>query len=98
MGIPAKDLDQLFERHHRGSNVSGIVGTGVGLYLVKMVVDLHGGSVAVDSQEGQGSRFTLRLPLKPPPQVATAAPATAEAASPAETPRMELEANLGRTS
>jgi two-component system OmpR family sensor kinase len=68
IGIPAKDLDQLFERYHRGSNVSGIVGTGVGLYLVKMVVDLHGGSVAVDSQEGQGSRFTLRLPLKPPPQ------------------------------
>jgi signal transduction histidine kinase len=67
IGIPAKDLDQLFERYHRGSNVSGIVGTGVGLYIVKMVVDLHGGSVAVDSQEGQGSRFTLRLPLKPPP-------------------------------
>jgi signal transduction histidine kinase len=67
IGIPEKDLDQLFERYHRGSNVSGIVGTGVGLYLVKMVVDLHGGSVAVDSREGQGSRFTLRLPLKPPP-------------------------------
>jgi len=46
---------------------------------VKMVVDLHGGSVAVDSQEGQGSRFTLRLPIKPPPQVAVTAPATAEA-------------------
>jgi signal transduction histidine kinase len=98
IGIPAKDLDQLFERYHRGSNVSGIVGTGVGLYIVKMVVDLHGGSVAVDSQEGQGSRFTLRLPLKPPPQVAATAPATAEAASPAETQSVELEANFSRTS
>jgi signal transduction histidine kinase len=98
IGIPEEDIDRLFERYHRGSNVSGIVGTGVGLYLVKMVVDLHGGSVAVDSQEGQGSRFTLRLPLKPPPQVAATAPATAEAASPAETQRIELEANLGRTS
>jgi signal transduction histidine kinase len=85
IGIPEKDIDRLFERYHRGSNVSGIVGTGVGLYLVKMVVDLHGGSVAVDSQEGQGSRFTLRLPLKPPPHVAATAPANAEAASPAET-------------
>jgi two-component system OmpR family sensor kinase len=44
IGIPAGDLDRLFERYHRGSNVSGIVGTGVGLYLVKMAVDLHGGA------------------------------------------------------
>jgi len=64
IGIPEKDLDRLFERYHRGSNVSGIVGTGLGLYLVKMVVDLHGGSVAVDSREGEGSRFTVRLPVK----------------------------------
>jgi signal transduction histidine kinase len=68
IGIPAADVDRLFERYFRGSNVSGIVGTGVGLDLVKMVVDLHGGSVTVDSEEGKGSRFTVRLPLKPPPQ------------------------------
>ena len=65
IGIPPSDLDRLFERYHRGSNVSGIVGTGVGLYLVKMVVDLHGGRVEVDSKEGEGSRFTIRLPIKP---------------------------------
>ena len=65
IGIPAGDLDRLFERYHRGSNVSGIVGTGVGLYLVKMVVDLHGGRIEVTSAEGEGSRFTVRLPLKP---------------------------------
>jgi signal transduction histidine kinase len=68
IGIPAADLGRLFERYFRGSNVSGIVGTGVGLNLVKMVVDLHGGSVTVDSKEGKGSRFTVRLPLEPPPQ------------------------------
>jgi len=65
IGIPDKDIDQLFARYFRGSNVSGIVGTGVGLYLVKMVIELHGGSVAVDSREGRGSRFTVRLPLRP---------------------------------
>jgi two-component system OmpR family sensor kinase len=65
IGIPPVDLGRLFERYHRGSNVSGIVGTGVGLYLVKMAVDMHGGSVAVESQEGEGSRFTIRLPAKP---------------------------------
>jgi two-component system, OmpR family, sensor kinase len=68
IGIPAADVDRLFERYFRGSNVSGIVGTGVGLNLVKMVVDLHGGSVTVESREGKGSCFTVRLPVKPPLQ------------------------------
>jgi two-component system, OmpR family, sensor kinase len=65
IGIPANDLERLFERYHRGSNVSGIVGTGVGLYLVKMVADLHRGRVEVTSAEGAGSRFTVHLPVKP---------------------------------
>jgi two-component system, OmpR family, sensor kinase len=68
IGIPQKDLDHVFGRYNRGSNVSGIVGTGVGLYLVKIVVDLHGGSVAVESKEGEGSRFTVRLPMWLPTQ------------------------------
>ena len=62
IGIPAGDVAHLFERYHRGSNVSGIVGTGVGLYLVKTAVDLHHGVVEVQSKEGEGSRFTVRLP------------------------------------
>jgi two-component system, OmpR family, sensor kinase len=66
IGIPAADLDRLFERYHRGSNVSGIVGTGVGLYLVKIAIDLHGGRIDVSSKEGEGSRFSIRLPLKCP--------------------------------
>jgi two-component system OmpR family sensor kinase len=65
IGIPPHDLPRLFERYYRGSNVSGIVGTGVGLNLVKMVVDLHGGDIAVDSTEGRGARFTVRLPVAP---------------------------------
>src|SRR5262249_19416533 len=69
IGIPASDLDRLFERYHRGSNVSGIVGTGMGLYLVKMVVDLHGGSIKVQSEEGEGSRFTVRLPINDQSQI-----------------------------
>ena len=63
IGIPANDLERLFERYHRGGNVSGIVGTGVGLYLVKMVADLHRGRVEVTSAEGAGSRFTVHLPV-----------------------------------
>jgi two-component system, OmpR family, sensor kinase len=64
IGIPAGDLDRLFERYHRGGNVSGIVGTGVGLYLVKIAVDLHGGRIDVHSKEGDGTRFCVRLPIK----------------------------------
>jgi two-component system, OmpR family, sensor kinase len=78
IGIPADDLPRLFERYYRGSNVSGIVGTGVGLNLVKMVVDLHGGTVAVDSTEGKGARFTIRLPVAAKPQPNPPAPRPAE--------------------
>ncbi len=89
IGIPAGDLERLFARYHRGSNVSGIVGTGVGLYLVKMAVDLHGGSVEVRSREGEGSCFTIRLPVErasaakewPPVAVDSAAAPVAGAAA-----------------
>jgi two-component system, OmpR family, sensor kinase len=63
IGVPAADLDRLFERYHRGGNVSGIVGTRVGLYLVKVVAELHGGRMEVESAEGKGSRFTVWLPV-----------------------------------
>jgi signal transduction histidine kinase len=63
LGIPQKDLGILFDRYYRGSNVSGIVGTGIGLYLAKTVVDMHGGDISVISQEGHGSCFTISLPL-----------------------------------
>jgi signal transduction histidine kinase len=75
IGIPAQDLPRLFERYHRGGNVSGIVGTGVGLYLVKMVVDLHGGGIRVDSREGEGASFEVRLPVR---RMAHPAPHTAD--------------------
>jgi two-component system, OmpR family, sensor kinase len=63
MGIPEQDLANIFGRYNRGSNVSGIVGTGVGLYLVEIVAGLHHGNVTVESIEGKGSCFTVRLPL-----------------------------------
>ena len=74
IGIPAKDRAHLFERYFRGSNVSDIAGTGVGLYLVDMVARLHGGSVAVDSAERGGSCFTLNLPAANMPATAARNP------------------------
>jgi two-component system, OmpR family, sensor kinase len=63
IGIPARDRVRLFERYFRGSNATSIAGTGVGLHLVSMVVALHRGEVNVESLEGVGSRFVVRLPI-----------------------------------
>lgn len=63
IGIPESDINKLFERYSRGSNVSGIIGSGIGLYIVKMVVELHSGAIFIESKEGRGSRITVRLPF-----------------------------------
>ena len=64
-GIPAEDLPYVFERFWRGdrsrSRESG--GSGIGLAIVKQLVEMHGGSVAVESQPGKGSTFRVFLPL-----------------------------------
>ncbi|MBD2329055.1 ATP-binding protein [Alkalinema sp. FACHB-956] len=62
MGIPAEDLPHLYEPFYRGRNVSTIAGTGLGLAVVKKCVDLHRGTITVESQEGAGTVFTIRLP------------------------------------
>jgi signal transduction histidine kinase len=66
IGIPDADRPRLFERYHRGSNADCIVGTGLGLYFVKTVIELHGGQVTAESREGGGSCFRVRLPCKLP--------------------------------
>jgi PAS domain S-box-containing protein len=62
IGIPPQDLPGLFQTFHRGSNVGTIAGTGLGLAIVKKAVDLHGGSIGVDSMLNKGTRFTVTLP------------------------------------
>jgi PAS domain S-box-containing protein len=65
IGIPQTALPQLFQRFYRASNAADqqFSGIGVGLYVVKEIVDLHGGDVTVASVEGHGSTFTVSLPL-----------------------------------
>jgi signal transduction histidine kinase len=63
VGIPADDLSRIFEQFQRAQNVGRIGGTGVGLAATQQIVAQHGGSVTVDSQEGSGSTFTVRLPV-----------------------------------
>jgi two-component system sensor histidine kinase SenX3 len=63
-GIPAADLDRIFDKFYRIPRVedSGTPGSGLGLALVREIAGLHGGSITVESAQGQGSTFTLRLP------------------------------------
>jgi PAS domain S-box-containing protein len=63
IGIPEKDQVRLFETFHRAGNVGNIPGTGLGLAIVKQSVDLHGGRIELQSEKGQGSTFTVYLPL-----------------------------------
>lgn len=64
MGIPTADLPFVFDRFHRGANVVGrIAGSGLGLAGARQMVERHGGSIAVDSEEGIGTMFMVRLPL-----------------------------------
>jgi signal transduction histidine kinase len=63
LGIPIADQPRIFEQFHRGRNVARSVGgTGVGLAFVRRVIEQHGGSIGVESQEGVGTTFTVRLP------------------------------------
>ncbi|MBI3444131.1 MAG: hybrid sensor histidine kinase/response regulator [Magnetospirillum sp.] len=67
MGIPAEDLEHIFERFHRAPNSKGIPGSGIGLHMVRQIVEMHGGSVTVESRLRKGSRFTVRLRPSPGP-------------------------------
>ena len=63
-GIPDADLPHVFERFRRGGNVEGrIPGSGIGLAGVQTIVELHRGSISVQSEVGQGTVFIVRLPI-----------------------------------
>lgn len=66
IGIPTHSLQNLFKRFFRAQTAveKGIAGTGLGLYMVKEGVESHHGTIRVDSQEGEGTTFTVTLPIK----------------------------------
>ncbi|WP_341871357.1 ATP-binding protein [Spirosoma oryzicola] len=65
VGIPEREIPHMFERFHRVENAGGRTheGTGIGLSLVSELVRLHHGVISVNSAEGKGSTFTVRIPL-----------------------------------
>lgn len=62
-GIPVEDLSHIFEELYRGDAARAVEGSGLGLALVRAVARHHGGSVTVRSRKGEGTAFTLRLPM-----------------------------------
>jgi signal transduction histidine kinase/CHASE2 domain-containing sensor protein len=72
-GIPAADLERVFEKFYRVPRVqdAGVPGTGLGLALVREIAELHHGSVSLRSEVNQGSTFTLRIPRKEARQEST---------------------------
>lgn len=67
IGIGSDELPHIFDRFYRGRTPAGTKGTGLGLSIVHTVVKSHGGEVEVESEVGQGSRFTVLLPIEAPP-------------------------------
>jgi signal transduction histidine kinase/two-component SAPR family response regulator len=65
IGIPREELPRIFERFHRVEGAAGRTheGTGIGLALVQELVKLHGGTIHAESTSGQGTTFTVRVPL-----------------------------------
>lgn len=65
IGISAKDQERIFDRFYRGDKPQklGIKGSGIGLTIVKQIVEAHGGTIAIESEVGKGSRITVRIPL-----------------------------------
>ena len=64
MGIAEEEQPRIWDRLYRGDKSRHEKGLGLGLSLVKAVVEAHGGTVAVSSQAGQGSLFTITLPAR----------------------------------
>jgi PAS domain S-box-containing protein len=62
LGIPAQDIERLFERFHRATNVSNIQGTGLGLHIVKRYVDLLAGDISVKSELQKGTSICMVIP------------------------------------
>ncbi|MEM9987494.1 MAG: hybrid sensor histidine kinase/response regulator, partial [Bacteroidota bacterium] len=83
-GISEEALPRIFERFFQAKNQRGWLGTGVGLALTRELVLLYGGNIRVASQEGIGTRFTVRLPLTSPSQLRVQ-PSDPEPISPAVT-------------
>lgn len=64
VGISSEKLDCIFERYYRTNQVEGVIGSGLGLSLVKAIIEMHGGRVTCHSVLGEGTTFNIELPFR----------------------------------
>jgi signal transduction histidine kinase len=74
VGIPEDEVGRLFERFFRASTSGTVKGTGLGLPIVKLIAEVHGGTISVQSEVGAGTTFTVELPLPGLPGAPTPEP------------------------
>jgi signal transduction histidine kinase len=72
VGIGEEDMPHIFDRFFRAKTSAGIAGTGIGLNIVKLFVEGHGGEIKVESEKDKGSIFTVFLPISGPEQKGSA--------------------------
>ena len=71
VGIPAEDLERIFERFYKADRARSGGGTGLGLSISRHLVEAHGGRIWVESMEGQGSTFFFTIPISGSPLIKT---------------------------
>ncbi|MHB8873197.1 MAG: sensor histidine kinase [Myxococcaceae bacterium] len=82
MGIASEDVARIFEKFERAMAVRQVAGLGLGLYITRQIVQAFGGSIEVSSRPGEGSIFTIQLPLRPSPRYAPVSSSGADALDP----------------
>mgnify|MGYP001571548706 CR=1 FL=1 len=65
IGISKKDHERIFKRFERAQSID-YGGLGLGLFITKQIVNAHGGEISVQSAEGKGAKFIVRLPMRAP--------------------------------
>ncbi len=96
-GIPAEEIPRIWERLYRGDKSRSQKGLGLGLCLVRAIVEAHHGTVSVSSRPSEGSTFTVRLPLSPPrPAAEQPSGRGGEGEPPADPPACPLPIGHGR--
>lgn len=66
-GIPAEELPKIFGRNYRSERTRNVEGTGLGLYIARLLVEAHRGRISAESAGGEGSTFRFTIPAAPPP-------------------------------